>query len=92
MTATWSATNTQSVFFIFYRSSSSAVNSPINTVINSGYTNGSSVITNTGGVNFYYQIILEPFSGLNGSGSSGTARLTGIKRNTITGGPTTYNF
>ena len=92
MTATWSATNTSSVFFIFYRSSSSAVNSPINTVINSGYTNGSSVITNTGGVNFYYQIILEPFSGLNGSGSSGTARLTGVKRNTITGGPTTYNF
>ena len=92
MTATWSATNTSSVYFIFYRSSSSAVNSPINTVINSGYTNGSTVITNTGGLNFYYQIILEPFSGLNGSGSSGTARLTGVKRNTTSGGPTTYNF
>lgn len=92
MTATWSATNTSSVFFAFYRSSSSAVNSPIDTLINAAYTNGSSVITNTGGLNFYYQILLEPWSGLNGSGVSGTARLTGVKRNTITGGPTTYNF
>jgi hypothetical protein len=92
MTATWSATNTSSVFFAFYRSSSSAVNSPIDTLINAAYTNGSSVITNTGGLNFYYQILLEPWSGLNGSGVSGTARLTGIKRNTVTGGPTTYNF
>lgn len=92
MTATWSATNTLSVYYIFYRSSSSALNSPINTVINSGYTNGSTVITNTGGLNFYYQIILEPFSGLNGSGASGAARLTGVKRNTTSGGPTTYNF
>jgi hypothetical protein len=92
MTATWSATNTSSVFFAFYRSSSSAVNSPIDTLINAAYTNGSSVITNTGGLNFYYQIILEPWSGLNGSGVSGTARTTGVKRNTVTGGPTTYNF
>jgi hypothetical protein len=92
MTATWSATNTASVYFAFYRSSSSAVNSPINTLINSGYTNGSSVITNTGGLNFYYQIILEPWSGSSGSGVSGTARTTGVKRNTVTGGPTTYNF
>jgi len=92
MTATWSATNTASVYFAFYRSSSSAVNSPINTLINSGYTNGSSVITNTGGLNFYYQIILEPWSGSSGSGVSGTARATGVKRNTVTGGPTTYNF
>lgn len=92
MTATWSATNTASVYFAFYRSSSSAVNSPINTLINTGYTNGSSVITNTGGLNFYYQIILEPWSGLNGSGVSGTARTTGVKRNTVSGGPTTYFF
>jgi hypothetical protein len=92
MTATWSATNTSSVYFAFYRSSSSAVNSPIDTLINAAYTNGSSVITNTGGLNFYYQILLEPWSGLNGSGVSGTARLTGVKRNTVTGGPTTYNF
>ena len=92
MTATWSATNTSSVFFAFYRSSSSAVNSPINTLINAAYTNGSSVITNTGGLNFYYQILLEPWSGLNGSGVSGTARLTGVKRNTVSGGPSTYNF
>lgn len=92
MTATWSATNTSSVYYAFYRSSSSAVNSPINTFINSGYTNGSTVITNTGGLNFYYQIILEPWSGLNGSGVSGTARTTGVKRNTTSGGPTTYNF
>ena len=92
MTATWAATNTASVYFAFYRSSSSAVNSPIDTLINAAYTNGSSVITNTGGVNFYYQILLEPWSGLNGSGVSGTARLSGIKRNTITGSPTTYNF
>jgi hypothetical protein len=92
MTATWSATNTASVYFAFYRSSSSAVNSPINTLINSGYTNGSSVITNTGGLNFYYQIILEPWSGSSGSGVSGTARTTGVKRNTVSGGPTTYNF
>ena len=92
MTATWSATNTSSVFFAFYRSSSSAVNSPIDTLINAAYTNGSSVITNTGGLNFYYQILLEPWSGLNGSGVSGTARLTGVKRNTVSGGPSTYNF
>jgi hypothetical protein len=92
MTATWAATNTASVYFAFYRSSSSAVNSPIDTLINAAYTNGSSVITNTGGVNFYYQILLEPWSGPSGSGVSGTARLSGIKRNTITGSPTTYNF
>ena len=92
MTATWSATNTSSVYFAFYRSSSSAVNSPIDTLINAAYTNGSSVITNTGGLNFYYQILLEPWSGLNGSGVSGTARLTGVKRNTVSGGPSTYNF
>ena len=92
MTVTWAATNTSSVYFAFYRSSSSAVNSPIDTLINSGYTNGSSIITNTGGLNFYYQIILEPWSGLNGTGSSGTTRLSGVKRNTVSGGPTTYNF
>jgi hypothetical protein len=92
MTATWSATNTASVYFAFYRSSSSTLNAPIDTFINSGYTNGSTVITNTGGLNFYYQILLEPWSGSSGTGSSGTARLSGVKRNTVSGGPTTYNF
>jgi hypothetical protein len=92
MTATWSATNTASVYFAFYRSSSSTLNAPIDTFINSGYTNGSTVITNTGGLNFYYQILLEPWSGPSGTGSSGTARLSGVKRNTVSGGPTTYNF
>jgi hypothetical protein len=92
MTATWSATNTASVFFITYRSASSALNSPPTTFINSGFTNGSSVITNTGGLNFYYQFYLTPYSGSSGSGSAGTQRATGIKRNTTSGGPTTYNF
>jgi hypothetical protein len=92
MTATWSATNTASVYFAFYRSSSSTLNAPIDTFINSGYTNGSTVITNTGGLNFYYQILLEPWSGSSGTGSSGTARLSGVKRNTVSGGPSTYNF
>jgi hypothetical protein len=92
MTATWSATNTSSVFFITYRSSSSALNSPVNTFINSGTTNGSSVITNSGGLNFYYQFYLTPYSGLSGTGSAGTQRVTGVKRNTTGGGPSTYNF
>ena len=92
MTATWSATNTASVFFITYRSASSALNSPPNTFINSGFTNGSSVITNSGGLNFYYQFYLTPYSGSSGSGSAGTQRVTGIKRNTTSGGPSTYNF
>jgi len=92
MTATWTATNTLSVFFITYRSASSALNSPPTTFINSGFTNGSSVITNTGGLNFYYQFYLTPYSGSSGSGNAGTQRVTGIKRNTTSGGPSTYNF
>jgi hypothetical protein len=92
MTATWSATNTASVFFITYRSASSALNSPPNKFINSGFTNGSSVITNSGGLNFYYQFYLTPYSGSSGSGNAGTQRVTGIKRNTTSGGPSTYNF
>lgn len=92
MTATWTATNTASVFFITYRSASSALNSPPTTFINSGFTNGSSVITNSGGLNFYYQFYLTPYSGSSGTGSAGTQRVTGIKRNTTSGGPSTYNF
>jgi len=92
MTATWASTNTQSVRFSLFRSSSSAVNSPINITVSSGVTNNLSITTNAGGVNFYYQIILQPWSGLNETGTSGDTRLSGIKRNTITGGPTTYNF
>ena len=92
MTATWAATNTASVFASTYRSSSSAVNSPINTFINSTSTNGSTVITNTGGLNFYYQFIIQPWSGINATGESGDGRTTGIKRNTTSGGPTTYTF
>jgi hypothetical protein len=92
MTATWASTNTQSVRFSLFRSSSSAVNSPINITVSSGVTNNLSITTNAGGVNFYYQIILQPWSGPSETGTSGTTRLSGIKRNTITGGPTTYNF
>jgi hypothetical protein len=94
MTATWAATNTASVYFLAYRSSSSAVNSPINTLINSGgsTTNGSTIITNSGGLNFYYQFIIQPWSQTNGTGESGNGRSTGVKRNTVTGGPTTYTF
>jgi hypothetical protein len=92
MTATWSATNTASVFYIVYRSSSSAVNSPVNTFVTSNTTNGSSIITNSGGNNFYYEFYITPYSGANATGSSGTQRVTGVKRNTVSGGPTTYNF
>jgi hypothetical protein len=92
MTATWASTNTQSVRFSLFRSSSSAVNSPINITVSSGVTNNLSITTNAGGVNFYYQILLIPWSGTSETGTSGTTRLSGIKRNTITGGPTTYNF
>jgi hypothetical protein len=92
MTATWVATNTASVFASTYRSSSSAVNSAINTFINSTSTNGSTVITNTGGLNFYYQFIIQPWSGINATGESGDGRSTGVKRNTVSGGPTTYTF
>ena len=94
MTATWSATNTASVFFIVYRSSSSAVNSPVDTFITSGTTNGSTITTSqpTTGINFYYQFYITPYSGSSGTGSAGTQRVTGVKRNTASGGPTTYNF
>jgi hypothetical protein len=94
MTATWSATNTASVFFMVYRSSSSAVNSPVNTFVTSGTTNGSTITTSqpTTGINFYYQFYLTPYSGSSGTGSAGTQRVTGVKRNTASGGPTTYNF
>jgi len=94
MTATWAATNTASVYFLAYRSSSSAVNSPIDTLINpgGGTTNGSTIITNTGGLNFYYQFIIQPWSQTNGTGESGDGRSTGVKRNTVSGGATTYTF
>jgi len=92
MTATWTAQNTSSVFYIVYRSASSALNSPVTTFVTSNTTNGSSIITNSGGLNFYYQFYLTPYSGLNGTGSAGTQRVTGVKRNTTGGGPSTYNF
>lgn len=94
MTATWSATNTSSVFFMVYRSSSSAVNSPVDTFVTSGTTNGSTITTSqpTTGINFYYQFYLTPYSGLSGTGSAGTQRVTGVKRNTVSGGPTTYTY
>ena len=94
MTATWSATNTASVFFMVYRSSSSAVNSPVDTFVTSGTTNGSTITTSqpTTGINFYYQFYLTPYSGSSGTGSAGTQRITGVKRNTVTGGPTTYTY
>ena len=92
MTATWTATNTASVSYSVYRSSSSALNSPVNTFITSNSTNGSSIITNQGGLNFYYQFYITPYSGANLTGTAGTQRVTGVKRNTTGGGPTTYNF
>ena len=94
MTATWSATNTASVFFMVYRSSSSAVNSPVDTFVTSGTTNGSTITTSqpTTGINFYYQFYLTPYSGSSGTGSAGTQRVTGVKRNTVSGGPTTYTY
>jgi len=93
MTATWSATNTASIFYILYRSSSSALNSPVDTFITSGTTNGSSISTTSGaGINFYYEFYLTPYSGSSGTGSAGTQRVTGVKRNTASGTPTTYFY
>jgi len=94
MTATWSATNTSSVYYEVYRSSSSAVNSPVNTFITSGSTNGSTIVTSqpTTGINFYYRFLITPYSGANLTGTAGTQRTTGDKRNTASGGPSTYSF
>jgi hypothetical protein len=77
-----------------FRSSSSAVNSPVNTFITSGSTNGSTITTSqpTTGINFYYQFYITPYSGANLTGTAGTQRVTGEKRNTASGGPSTYNF
>jgi hypothetical protein len=68
------------------------VNSPIDTLINSASTNGSSIITNSGGLNFYYLFIIQPWSQINAAGESGDGRSTGVKRNTVSGGATTYTF
>ena len=93
MTATWTATNTASVYYSVYRSSSSALNSPVTVpVVVGGSTDGSSIITNSGGLNFYYQFYITPYSGAGLTGTAGTQRITGVKRNTTSGGPTTYNF
>jgi len=91
MTATWTATGTASVDYIVYRSLSNVTGSSVDTLITSGSTSGSTITTSqpTTGLNYYYRFLITP---KNSSGTAGTQRVAGDKRNTATVSPTTYNF
>ena len=91
MTATWTGTGISSVNYSVYRSSSNVTGSSVDTFITSGSTTGSTITTSqpTTGINYYYRFYITP---VNSSGTAGTQRVTGDKRNTSTVSPTTYNF
>ena len=56
-----------------------------------GTANSSQIITSSGGLNYYYEIYITPWSGPGGTGTSGTQKYAGVKRNTATSTSTTYN-
>jgi hypothetical protein len=91
MTATWTGTGISSVSYDVYRSSGTASGAAIDTYVTSGTTTGSTITTSspTTGLNYGYQFYLTP---KNSAGTSGTTRVTGVKRNTVSGGASTYNF
>ena len=91
MTATWAGTGISSVSYDVYRSSGTASTAAIDTFVTSGTTSGSTITTSqpTTGLNYGYQFYLTP---KNSAGTSGTTRVTGVKRNTVSGGASTYNF
>ena len=91
MTATWAGTGISSVSYDVWRSSGTASGAAIDTYVTSGTTSGSTIVTSspTTGLNYGYQFYLTP---KNSAGTSGTTRVTGVKRNTVSGGPSTYNF
>lgn len=91
MTATWLGTGISSVSYDVYRSSGTASGASIDTYVTSGTTSGSTITTSspTAGLNYGYRFHLTP---TNSAGTSGTTRVTGVKRNTVSGGASTYNF
>jgi hypothetical protein len=91
MTATWTGTGISSVSYDVWRSSGTASGAAIDTYVTSGTTTGSTITTSspTTGLNYGYQFYLTP---KNSAGTSGTTRVTGVKRNTVSGGASTYNF
>ena len=91
MTATWAGTGISSVSYDVWRSSGTASGAAIDTYVTSGTTSGSTITTSSPptGLNYGYQFYLTP---KNSAGTSGTTRVTGVKRNTVSGGASTYNF
>ena len=91
MTATWTGTGISSVSYDVYRSSSTASGAAIDTYVTSGTTTGSTITTSQPptGLNYGYQFYLTP---RNSAGTAGTTRVTGVKRNTVSGGASTYSF
>lgn len=86
MTFDITATNAASYTFTIYRGTTSPP-----TTAASGTSNLASFSTTSGGANYYYEIYITPWTGANGTGTSGTQKYAGIKRNTATSTSTTYN-
>ncbi len=55
-------------------------------------TGVATVSTNSGAFNNYYEVYVTPWSGSNGTGTQGTTRYAGTKRNTTTSTTTSYSF
>jgi len=91
MSATITSTGAASISYILYTGTTTATG----TVAASGTvsTSGSvTITTNIGAFNNYYDIYATPYSGASATGTAGTTRYAGPKRNTTTATTTTTNY